>query len=263
MSQIAACKPDLLVVTAFGQILKKPLLELAPKGAVNIHASLLPQYRGAAPIHWAVMNGEATTGITTMYMAQGLDTGDMILQRAVEILPEDNTGILYEKLEKIGADLIVDTVDLIAQGLAPRQPQDHEKSSYAQRILREQEKIDWQKSAMEIHNQVRGLAPEIGAFAHYIEKEKQQVMKIWLTEAVDTAEAAKTASLALQDMLSIAEAKQPGVILGADKKGVFVRCGTGVIKLIEIQPSGKGKMKAIDWWRGKQNQLAEGEMILM
>ena len=245
LAQIKALQPDLLVVTAFGQILKKPLLTIAPAGAVNIHASLLPLYRGAAPIHQAIMDGQTRTGITTMFMDAGLDTGDMILQEGLEILPEDNTGTVQEKLAAIGAQLILETVALIQDGIAPRQPQDHEKSTYAKKILREQEQIDWQQPMLTIHNQIRALAPEIGAYAYYQEKGVRKVMKFWhsaLTTETTTS--------------------PPGTIIGFDKQSIFVACGDGkVLQILALQPAGKGKMRAIDWWRGQQKNYQEESFL--
>ncbi len=229
LEEIAAWQPELLVVAAFGQILKKPLLELAPLGAVNIHASLLPRYRGAAPIHWALINGEKETGITTMYMDENLDTGDIILQRSLSIAEEDDTGKLYEKLSALGAALIVETVALIQAGKAPRIPQNHADSTYAALLKREHERIDWQKSAAVLACQIRGLSPWPGAYTKW----QDEVFKIW--KASPLAEAAGA---------------QPGTVLGIGKEGVRVACGEGALLLQAVQPFGKSRMQAVDWYRG-------------
>ncbi len=222
-------QPELLVVAAFGQILKKPLLELAPLGAVNIHASLLPAYRGAAPIHWAIINGEKETGITTMYMDEKLDTGDMILQQAIPIVETDDTGRLYEKLAEVGAALIVETVALIAQGKAPRIPQDHTVASYASLLKREHERLDWQKSAQQLANQIRGLSPWPVAYTLL----DGQVFKIWQAHPLAEDNPGK-----------------PGLLLPAGKNGLKVVTGEGALFLETVQPYGKSKMAASDWRRG-------------
>jgi len=236
MEAIAAWQPELLVVAAFGQILKKPLLEMASLGAVNIHASLLPRYRGAAPIHWALINGEKETGITTMYMDEKLDTGDMILQRAIPIEDGDDTGKLYEKLAALGAELIVETVALIQAGKAPRVPQNHAFSNYASLLKREHERIDWQKSAAELFNQIRGLCPWPGAYTQWHE----EVFKIWQARPLAQSSDAR-----------------PGVIIGSGKEGVKVACGSGTLLMQMVQPAGKGRMAATDWYRGLSGDQEE------
>lgn len=242
VAEIRNCRPDLLVVTAFGQILRKPLLELAPHGAVNIHASLLPKYRGAAPIHFAIMNGEKLTGVTTMFMNEGLDTGDMILQAAVEIADEDNLATLRDKLMVLGNDLILETVALIQDNLEPRESQLDEESSYAHKILPQHEKIDFKRSALEIHNQIRALSPEIGAFAQYEDGAKK--MKFWQTALTEEATDA-----------------EPGTLVKFDKKAIYVAAADKLLKVLELQPAGKGRMRAIDWWRGQQKNYADKKLI--
>lgn len=241
VEQIRACHPDLLVVTAFGQILRKPLLELAPHGAVNIHASLLPKYRGAAPIHFAIMNGERVTGVTTMFMDEGLDTGDMVLQAAVEISENDNLQTLQEKLIPLGSELIVETVQLIQDHLEPREPQLEEESSYAHKILPEQEKISFNRSAIEVHNQIRALSPEIGAYAGFERGTKK--MKFWKTSLTE-----ETASEA------------PGTLEKVDKKAIYVATADNLLRVLELQPAGKGKMRAVDWWRGQQKNYTDTKL---
>lgn len=239
---IKQCNPDLLVVTAFGQILRKTLLETAPQGAVNIHASLLPKYRGAAPIHFAIMNGEKLAGVTTMFMDEGLDTGDMILQAAVEIEENDNLQILRDKLMILGNDLILETVELIQDNLAPREKQLETESSYAHKILPEHEKIDFNGSALEIHNKIRALSPEIGAFAKYEDGNKN--MKFWSTVLTD--ENAST---------------EPGTLEKADKKAIYVATADKLLKVLELQPAGKGRMRAVDWWNGQKKNYQEKKLI--
>ena len=241
VEEIRSCKPDLLVVTAFGQILKKPLLEMAPHGAVNIHASLLPKYRGAAPIHFAIMNGDKLTGVTTMFMDEGLDTGDMILQSAVEIEADDNLETLRNKLMILGNDLILETVSLIQDNLEPREDQLDVESSYAHKILPKYEKIDFNRTAFEVHNQIRALSPEIGAYALFEEGAKK--MKFWQTSLTEDA------------------AEEPaGTLVKFDKKAVYVAAADKLLKVTELQPAGKGRMRAVDWWRGQQKNYQDKKL---
>ncbi len=207
----------------FGQIAKEELLTLAPYGAVNIHASLLPYYRGAAPIHWAIINGERETGVTTMYMAKQLDAGDMILQKRIAIEETDDTGSLHCKLSQLGSELIVETVALIAQGKAPRTPQDHQHSTYAAMLTREHERLDWNKDAKALVNQIRGLSPWPGSYCLW----QQKPFKVWQAKLVCGVQAGK-----------------PGQLMGAQKDGVVVACGNGALLLQLVQPAGKGKMQA-------------------
>ncbi len=244
MAEIQACKPDLLVVTAFGQLLKEPLLEMAPMGAVNIHASILPEYRGAAPIHQAIMDGKSETGITTMYMEKGLDTGDMLQKAFCEILPNETTGELRDKLAVLGADLIVSTVKGLRDGSVKPEKQNHELSSYAGKITRETEVIDWNNSAADIHNKIRGLVPDTSAFCTIKVGGDEQVLKIWQSEI----------STYMEDGAA-------GKIVGADKKGIFVATGHGILKILMLQPAGKKQMRAVDWWNGQGKKIDDLQLF--
>ena len=157
--QIREMQPDCIVVVAYGKILPKEILEIPPYGCINVHASLLPKYRGAAPIQWAVLNGEKETGVTTMYMAEGLDTGDMLLKSHTEIGPEETAGELHDRLSKMGAELIVETLKEVEAGTVRRKPQGDAETSYASMLTKELGKIDWGRPAGELHNLVRGLSP--------------------------------------------------------------------------------------------------------
>ena len=178
IDQLAALRPDIIVVVAFGQILPKALLDLPPLGCINVHASLLPKYRGAAPIHWAVINGEKITGVTTMVMDVGLDTGDMILAAQSPILPDDTTGSLHDRLKLLAADTLADTLQLACRGSILRTRQDNAAATYAPLITRQIERIDWHKPAWSIHNLVRGLNPWPGAYCLY----QGKILKIWADE---------------------------------------------------------------------------------
>lgn len=157
--QIREMQPECIVVVAYGKILPKEILEIPLYGCINVHASLLPKYRGAAPIQWSVLNGDAETGVTTMYMAEGLDTGDMLLKARTAIGPEETAGELHDRLAKMGAELIVETLRAVAEGTIQRTPQGDAETCYASMLTKELGKIDWNRPARELHNLVRGLSP--------------------------------------------------------------------------------------------------------
>ena len=230
----AACalKPDILVMVAFGQILKKPVLEMAPHGVLNLHGSLLPQYRGPAPINWAIINGEQETGVTTMFSDAGVDTGAMFLKKAVSIDPDINAGELAKTLAILGSDLVIETLDQILHGIIEPQAQDHSKASYAPMLTKELGAINWSQSAYQIHNQVRGLYPWPGTYTNFSDNQ----LKIITTHVCDT-EAASGA--------------QPGQIVSCGEK-VLVACGSGAqtVELEEVQPANKARMKGRDWANG-------------
>ncbi len=225
--KLALLKPDLIVVVAFGQLLPKVLLELPPLGCINVHASLLPYYRGAAPIHWAVMKGEEVTGVTTMYMDIGMDTGDMILKAEVPIGKDDTTGILHDRLKEEGAKLLSDTIKLIAAKQGKGTPQDHDKATYASMLRRDIEVIDWQKSAESIHNLVRGLNPWPGSYCTY----QGKPLKTWQTKVYDKNE----------------RTTAPGKVSKITGDGFVVETGQGTIELLEVQPANKRRMSAKDF----------------
>lgn len=223
-NQLAALQPDIIIVIAFGQFLPERILALPPYGCVNVHASLLPKYRGSAPIHWAIINGEAVSGVTTMYMDTGMDTGDMIIKAAIPILPADTTGSLHDKLQTLGAGVLAETLRQIASGIAPREPQAAEAATYAQLLCRNTECIDWHQSATSVHNLVRGLNPWPGAYCKY----QNKLLKIWQTRIYDPA---------------VACAK-PGQIVALTREGLVVATGRGTIELLEVQPESKRRMPA-------------------
>lgn len=243
VAQVAAARPDLLVVAAFGQIMREELVGTAPLGAINIHGSLLPKYRGASPIQQALIDGETKTGVTIMYIAPRLDAGDMLGKAEVDILPEENTGTLRERLSLLGADLLVDVVEQLRNGTAKATPQDEALVTYAGKLTAELERVVWGKSAEAIHNLVRGLTPDTSAYTCFAEpgRDESQRLKIWQTALItDATDAA------------------PGTVIAADKAGITVATGCGAIKLLTVQPPGKGQMKAADWWRGRRDLQAAG-----
>lgn len=223
-SFLRTLKPDIIVVVAFGQILPKEILEIPPLGCINVHASLLPKYRGAAPIHWSVINGEIQTGVTTMFMNEGLDTGDMILKKKVEITAEDSTGILHDRLMQIGAEVLDETLCLLQQNTAPREKQDETLATYAPLLTKEIERLDWSQSAQEIHDRIRGLCPWPGAYCLQGEK----ILKIWKTRVVADSNAFAV----------------PGRIMKITADGFYVSTGNGILEVLELQPANKKKMPA-------------------
>ena len=237
IEEIKLLKPDVICVVAYGKILPKEILDIPTLGCINVHASLLPEYRGAAPIQWAVINGDKTTGITTMYMDVGMDTGDMILKQEVEIGPDETTGELWERLSKIGGRLLVETLEQIEKGTAPRIPQGDD-FSMAPMLDKEMSKIDWNnKTAQEIKNLVRGLDPIMGTYS-YLDGKKIKFWKVDIAENVDAS-------------------AENGTVIKADcKDGLYIKAKDAVIKVLEIQGENAKRMSAQDFLRG--NNIVAG-----
>ena len=225
LSILRELSPELVVVVAYGKILPKEILELPKYGCVNVHGSLLPRWRGAAPIQWSVIAGDAEGGVTTMYMAEGLDTGDMILRRATPIGPDETSDELYERLAALGAQALSETVTLIAAGRAPREPQDDAASCYAPMLSKELAEIDFSKPAREVHNLVRGM--NSWPVAHTTLGGK--LLKVYRTRAAQGKGA-------------------PGELRGV--KSFTGACGEGAVELVEIQAEGGRRMNAADYLRG-------------
>ena len=219
--------PDLIVVVAYGKILPPELLALPSFGCINVHASLLPKYRGAAPIQWAILNGDRYTGVTMMQMDKGLDTGDILSMRQTEILPDETSGQLFERLAYLGADLLVDTVPAIFANTAEKTPQDDSLASYAPMLRRELSPIDWTRRAAEIVNQIRGLNPWPSATAEL----DGQTFKIHAAHVGDGRGI-------------------PGAILSAGERGLEIACSDGSVVISELQAPGKKRMSAADYLRG-------------
>ncbi len=229
VAALKALAPDLIITAAFGQILSKEILDIPPMGCVNVHASLLPQYRGAAPIQWAIINGESRTGVTIMYMDVGLDTGDIISMTEVPIDDNMTGGELYTQLADVGAKLLTETLKDIAAGTAERTPQDEAKSSYFPPLSKELGQIDWSKPAVEIRNLVRALDPVMGAYATV----GGEVIKIWRASVeAGTAE--------------------PGHIVQSDNKcGLVIGTGDGLLRVEEMQAPCCRRMKPKEYFCGK------------
>lgn len=241
LDQIIALKPDLIITAAFGQILPKELLEVPELGCINVHASLLPAYRGGAPIHQAIIDGQSKTGVTIMYMEEKLDAGDIISQSEISIEHTDDTGLLFEKLSAIGSELLKETLPSIIAKMNSRTKQDDTKVTFAKNISREQERIDWNNSTLQIHNQIRGLHPWPVAYTTL----DGQVVKIWKA-----------------DTTSIQTNEKPGTVVKIESDYFVVQTGkSGTIRINELQPAGKKKMSAEDYLRGVGSKLRIGDIF--
>ena len=224
---IRAMQPEVIVVAAYGQILPKEILALPKYGCVNIHASLLPAYRGAAPINWAIINGETRTGITIMQMDEGMDTGAVLLQEGIPIDPRDTAGGVTEKLSELGSWLIVDALSRIEGGILPAVPQDPARATMAPPLKKGDGLIDWKMAAEQIHNRVRGLSPWPGAYSHLDGK----LVKVLETEIADGA-------------------AEPGALLEQGRDSLAAGTGKGLLRILALQPEGKKPMTAGEFLRG-------------
>ena len=237
LAQIQALHPDLIVVAAYGRILPQEILDAPPLGCINVHSSLLPAYRGAAPIHWAVLNGEKETGVTIMHMARELDAGDLISQAATPIDPDETVETLHDRLAAMGAALLVRTVAQIEEGAAVRTPQDPDKVTFAPMLSRDLSPLDWTRPARALHNQVRGLIPWPAATATL----GGTRCKVFATT-----------------VLSQTTEKEPGSVLAAGREGLLMACGEGsVLRIDTLQPDGKKRMAAADFLRGHPIPVTE------
>ena len=231
ISQIRAMEPELLVVVAYGKILPKVLLDIPSVAAINVHSSLLPRYRGAAPINWAMVNGDPETGVTIMHMAKELDAGDIIDQVVTPIDSEETVGQLHDRLAQLGGELLVKVVADIAAGKAKRIPQDPEQVTYAPMLSRQLCPIDWTMSAKAIHNKVRGLVP-------------------WPATSTDAFSEEPVKVFAVQET-GEKTGKAAGSVIAAGKEGIDMACGDGmVLRILELQAPGSKRMAAADYLRG-------------
>lgn len=236
IEEIKGLNPDVICVVAYGKILPQKLLDVPKYGCINVHASLLPNYRGAAPIQWAVLNGDKTTGVTTMYMDVGMDTGDIILKEKVEIGEDETTGELWNRLAKIGGELLVKTLKQIEKGTAPREKQG-DNFTIAPMLSKEMAKIDWNlKTAQEIKNLVRGLNPIMGAYT-YLDGKK---IKFWKV-------AVATEEITVENMKFL---KNGTVLISNPKDGLCIKTKDGILKVLEIQGENAKRMPIQDFLRG-------------
>jgi len=229
--------PDLMVVVAF-RILPEVVFIIPAKGTINLHASLLPKYRGAAPIKWAIMNGETKSGLTTFYIKKKVDTGNIIMQREVEIHPEENFGEVHDRMAKVGADVLSQTVDLIERGEVEATRQVDALATPAPKITPEHCRIDWSRKAVEIKNQIRGLAPSPGAFALF----RGKILKVFKAQVVEDRSSSG-------DLGEVVETEK--------KESLRVRTGRGILSLLEVQPEGKRRMTVEEFVRGYRVQSHE------
>jgi methionyl-tRNA formyltransferase len=239
IAQVAALAPGLIAVVAYGQILRPALLALPPLGCVNVHGSVLPELRGAAPIQWAVIRGYQETGVTTMFIDPGMDTGDLLLQATEPICPADTAGSLAERLAPVGAALLVETVRRIERGEACRQPQDPERATYAPLLRKEDGLIDWSAPAAAIRNRIHGCNPAPGAYTY----REGRLLKLWRAEALP--ETALPAPL------------PPGTVAAAPGGDLRVAAGTGLVRLLELQPESRARLSGAEFRRGYQVQAGE------
>lgn len=229
VTELEKLAPELIVVVAFGQILPQRILDIPMMGCINVHASLLPRYRGAAPIQRCLMAGEPRTGVTTMFMDAGLDTGDILLQEEVEIDADMTMEVLHDRLSVIGADLLIKTITALIDGTVSRIKQDDSMSCYAEMLTKETGKLDWKNPAAELHNLVRAMDSWPGAYAQL----EGKTYKIWRTR-----------------VLAGETGWKPGEVIRRTEQGLAVATGTGVIEILELQAPGKKRMSAADYLRG-------------
>ena len=240
LEELLSLDADIIVTAAFGQLLPESLLKAPRLGAINVHASLLPKYRGGAPIHQAIIDGEKETGITIMYMVKKLDAGNIISQKAIRIDDSDNVGTMHDKLSFLGAELLKDTLPCIIDGTNDSIPQDDTKATFASNISREDERIDWQQSAQAIHNHIRGLSPWPVAYTTMDDK-----------------------NLKLFDAHIVTDKKgKPGVIIETTKKELIIGTGSNdAIALTEIQFAGKKRMQVVNYLSGVQDTLVGKQLV--
>ena len=234
ISQIRALAPDAIVVMAYGQILPRAVLEIPRLACLNLHASLLPSWRGAAPIQAAIAAGDGTTGITVMYMGEGLDTGDILLQRKIEIAPNETGGSLHDRLAAIAPEALLESLRLLSRGSAPRIPQDNALATYAPKLNRDAGKIDWSETAEVIERKIRAFNPWPGAFTSV------------------TAKDTKPRNLKVFSALVVELKGVPGEIVHADERGLVIAAGERALSLREVQLEGKQRMSAAEFLRGNR-----------
>jgi len=241
MEQIKTLAPDLLITAAFGQFLPSSLLAVPTHGALNVHASLLPKYRGGAPVHYAIMAGDQETGVTIMEMIKKMDAGGIFAQERLPITPQDDVGTMFDKLSALGKTLLLQTLPKILSGELTPVPQDEDLVTYSPNISREQEAIDWRKTAQQIDAQVRGMRPWPIAFTMY----QDQRWKIWSVSSV-----AQTTTAA------------PGTIIERSKKELLIACGSGTVLAIDsLQPAGKGQQDIAAFLNGSGQQVQVGQKV--
>lgn len=237
---LKSINPEMIVVVAFGQILSKEILDIPKYGCINVHASLLPKYRGAAPINWSIINGEKVTGITTMFMAEGLDTGDIILKREISIDDSDNAKTLHDKLSVLGAKVLIDTVSLFENNKVVKIPQEEIEASYAKMLDKSTGRIEWSNDANSIFNQIRGVTPWPGAYTTYNGK----MMKVFMAKVVNCK----------------FESAKCGEIIDKDRTSFTVFCGDNCLKILEIQFESEKRMTVEEYLKG--HEIEKGNILI-
>ncbi len=238
VEELKSLEPDLIVTAAFGQIVSKEVLDIPPLGCINVHASILPKYRGASPIQQAIIDGEDETGITIMYMDEGMDTGDIILQKYTSIDPEENAGSLHDRLAILGGQAIVEALELFREGKVEGTPQDNTMATYCKKIDKSWGEIDWNNGKEELKNLVRGLTPWPGCFTFY----EDERLKIWKIDILDTK---------LMKKVPVAGE----IVISDEKNGLVVGCGDGFVRLTCIQGEGGKAMKDTEYIKGHLLQV--------
>ncbi|MGF2145225.1 methionyl-tRNA formyltransferase [Vagococcus fluvialis] len=241
MEEIISLNPDLIVTAAFGQFLPENLLKAPKLGAINVHASLLPKYRGGAPVHYSIIKGDSETGVTIMRMVKKMDAGNMLSQKAIPISKTDDVGSMFDKLSLLGKDMLLEMLPEFIAGNIKETPQDETLVTYSPNITREEEQIDWNKTSELIDCQVRGMRPWPVAFTTYQETR----VKLWDTTPLDET-----------------TTKAPGTIIKINKKNFLVACGEGtVLQINDLQPAGKGRLKAVEYLNGVGRTMEEGHIF--
>ncbi len=232
--------PEIIVVVAFGQKIPKKILDLPPEGCINVHSSLLPKYRGAAPIQYAIIDGDEETGVTTMYLSKEWDAGDIILQDVEPIFPTDTAGTLHDRLARRGADLLSKTIKQIEAGCAPRVVQNHNAATYAYKLTKDQGEIHWEQPAERLVDFIRGMNPWPGAYTYY----QGVLVKVWAVKVVNDP----------NDQY-VSSSVQPGEILAITNQGIMVSTARGVLALKELQRQGSKRLSALDFANGIHLQV--------
>ncbi len=241
IEQLKQLAPDYIVVIAYGQILPRAILDLPKFGCVNVHTSLLPKYRGAAPIQAALLHGETETGVTIMLMDEGLDTGPILRQRKLAIEPNDDAQTLHDKLADAGAETLVPTLIEFAAGKIQPQPQNHAEATLVKKIKKEDGQLDWTQSAMALHNRIRAFTPWPGAFTFRQTEGRPRLVKIWRANVEDAA-------------------GTPGSVVRVDNSGIVVACGIGALRIVKLQREGGRQMSAAEFLQG--NPIRPGEQLI-
>lgn len=236
INQLASLHPDLLVVVAYGKILPEAMLTLTPRGGINVHASLLPRFRGAAPINWAIIEGEEETGITIMQITRGMDEGDILLQRAIPILPRDTAQTLHDRLAPLGATCLMEALTQMEEGSLTPRAQDHSLATYAPRLKKEDGKIQWNRNARDLYNLIRGVIPWPGAYTF----RRKTLLKIWWADWEETQ-----------------TDKRPGEVVAIRPEALQVATGKGVLLLREVQPENRRRMHIQEYLAGYPIQPGE------